>query len=267
MIRILAILLLFGALEATAQARREREWPRTFAGQPDFVFERTDVVKELEQKQKETGVAVPVITLQEMLTARPVNPIGTADAKRAKISTTAGDFVAATAGTSPTDVLMTPKDIASVDLAEFRRYLDTSLTQKLSGYKTDLKGLDFSDTLKNISVQSIVTSPIKYATINNTRYNEGDRLTLTVITKPDRQRMLELLSAELPNPDLLTADTYKQYQATVGDVLADFEAATKTGAYQKKQTLTATIAKIAPRQITLEILGKPYVLEMKWKGL
>ena len=292
---LVLLLLAISLLAGTAQAAN---WPRTFSGQPDFDFTREEVVKELQDKKTELGFEPYIATLEDIIGATEVNPFDPKPRYRqiplAGEGVTRNPFLpeqllenesvgAAASGTVGESSLVDLPDfdlIASditahlgaassttaptLDLSEFENYLD-KLARELSAPVTelDLSQVNLAPEVQQLGIQSIVTSPLKYAIINGRRYKVGDTLPMTLQIPVVASPVDRALEAELPNKNQLDAATYAAYKAVYDKVMAKYSQQQTTETVTKH--VQAYIKRIESRTVVLTIFGKEY--ELKWRLL
>jgi hypothetical protein len=273
-------------------------WPKTFSGQPDFDFTREEVIKELKGKQKELGFKPYIANLEDIMITESIDPF-TPKPRYRQIplvgeGVTRNPFLPAQllenenlnstgeeAITTPEKSLLNLPDFELIatdisahigeansattapflDLTEFETYLD-KLAAELSKPATelDLATVDLAPEVQELNIQSIVTSPLKYAIVNGRRYKVGESIPLTLKIPVVSTPVDHALIAELPNESQLDAETYAAYKAVYEKIIAKHS--TKKEELIEKN-VQAYIKNIERRTIILVIFGKEY--EIKWR--
>jgi hypothetical protein len=286
MINRLALALLLAALGAPGLAAAQIQapaagpasatrlnWPRTFAGQPDFEFSRADVVAERTRKAHEDNTGVPLLpTLNDLLEDIPLDPLGleVATAGTTTVSGTAHENLASLAGKPEVGIsASTLPDFAApadIDLTEFRNSMAQALASYLRGWHPDLRQYDLGFLLRGLTLQSLMTSPRQMATINGRRYHVGDQLKATVTLTPSDQDLIAVLEAQLPPPGTVSpaqAKRYKEaYENMVGTLAAQRQKQPQL--YQRSFVLPVTVRAIASRKVTLDFNGVTYDLAIPY---
>lgn len=362
--------LLLSTAHTTAHAQeeivKEREWPRTFAGQPDFEFSRDQIATEFRKKKgREAGKYIA--TLHNLLEERDITPFDptpiTSDIGRSKYSkesfeawvardnqpfremypdieigtgvnvrlingntvqaqliddnhvslletgrsvrievTQSGDIVEYierqninaefdllfnTASNDPSNTEgeleglpqfdFTHIDLPKIELSEadksqfrdFKSFLENVLTQSLLEDSSNVKNRDFSPEIQNITIQSIVTSPMKYTIINHHRYNEGDRFIMRVERKEEDYKYLHaLIDGYMPSQESLGEELYSQYVKVREEALKQFkEKQVVTDAdgnlLKKTEDISVIIKNIEKRKVTLSIFDQDYTVKIR----
>lgn len=265
-------LVTFLTLAATAQAQTTRggglnrlDWPRTFAGQPDFEFGRAEVIADAKGKN-----AKPVPTLADLLEDVPLDPLGLEGLKGA-------GTVSGTAEVSGTVVVGAAQDVSGgifqlpslgggddMDLTGFRRGLQQRLSEYLQNWQPDLRTFELSYLLRNLKLQGVMTSPVRQAIINGTTYRVGEQLKASVTVEPSGAELLNVMEEQIPPAHTLTPAQAAQYREAF-DTEAALVARNRQEApanFQRTFTLPVTVRAIESRKVTLELNGMTYDLSI-----
>lgn len=155
-------------------------------------------------------------------------------------------------------------------LKDFASYLENILVQSLRDSDVDLKNRDFSQEVNNISIQSIVTSPMQYVIINHRRYSVGDRFIMRVeIDENEGEKDLSaLIDGYIPSKDEVDEAVHAQYLKIKEEALKQFkEKNTPKDAEgkvkDKTQNVSVIVKDIKRRGITVSIHEQDYPLKMR----
>ena len=120
--------------------------------------------------------------------------------------------------------------------------------------------LNMQAEISRIVVQTIATSPVKYAMINGRRYTEGSVLNLPVYLIARTEDIVKEVDLQMPNPAQLGAQTQKTYKAIRDEVIKDFvqDRNKRPNAYKAKHMLQVEIVEIKRRQVIIKVLEKTY---------
>ena len=290
-------LFLLAAVPVFAQ---EASWPRTFSGQPDFDFQRSIIVQELQDKKKELGFEPFIANMQDLLTDRKIDPFTPKPRYRRSPSTKKGDTTAnpflptqlvdneAVAITNSEDIsltglpeydidlstldlsLLSPSDNVSetvVDVKDFEKFLNrVAGKQTLEFEKPDLTIYDYSGEVQNLTLQSISTSPVKYVVIKNQRYTEGDQFSIAVKISPKPLDIGKIIDQHMPSALSVPAETFKEYVALRDKAVKEYEARAKKASQEASagyHNITVTVKKIEHRKVKLDIFDRSYSLKLK----
>ncbi len=270
--KILLSLLLASSILAApvhAQSAKALVWPKTFSGQPDFVFIKADVVKEALTKAKEEGAEPPTsATLDDVLNAQTtVTPLQL-EAPNPKIKTDDSSEVSSVSISTPAQQDATLPDVladALLDVSEFKAVLETAAHSAVRKARVNLKKYDFRADLARLTLQAVVRSPNKYAIINQHRYTEGDRLHITVPVQINADDIKMALNAHMPPQSALPPERYAQYVKTRDEVMTEFNTEQNAGNIKRSQRVAVKIKRIESRKVILNIDGKDYDLEIKYR--
>lgn len=152
-------------------------------------------------------------------------------------------------------------------LEAFASFLENIITQATKARDADIKDIDFRTEFSKLSIQSIVTSPYSYATINNHRYSIGDRIPIKVtLATRDTSEMEDLINSYMPNEKAITAESFTQYRLLKEEALKQFMERTgqnNTKSSNELHKISATIKDIQSRKIILNLFETDYTLEIK----
>lgn len=265
-------------------------WPKTFNGQPDFDFDRTEVVIELENKKEELGFDPYVATVGDLLAEEPVDPFDPKPRYRKdKKSGNNNPFLPpqlveseALANTEDASLtaLLPANDVSAgvsldvsktdetVDLSEFEAYLTNLVERKGVHFTTpDLSTRNLSSELAFVRVQSVVTSPEKYAILNRKKYRPGDRFTLRVKVKATPVDIEPMLEKHMPPRASIDSATWAKYEAIKAKILEDYAKKAEEKAKEAKGTykqLPIIVKRVEHRAVVLRLYEREYRLKMKW---
>lgn len=266
-----SLLLLASVIAAPthAQQKQNLNWPKTFSGQPDFVFIKDDVIKEALTKAKEEGAEPPTsATLDDILTQKTtVTPLQL-EAPNPRLETAQPDDLPTTSIATPTTPDATLPDVvadALLDVSEFKKVLEVAAQSAVRKARVNLNKYDFRPDLARLTLQAVVTSPNQYAIINQHRYGVGDRLHITVPVQISEDDIKTALNAHMPPASALPPERYAQYETTRQDVLTAFKAEQSAGKIRRTQRVPVQIKRIESRKVILSINGKDYDLEIKYR--
>lgn len=250
-------------------------WPRTFTGQPDFAFTREEVLKEAKGRavngnEPLMGLAPTLAELSNDETR--FDPLGLA-----KLSSATTVSRTDTSPTAPAQTLM-EKLLANasalpsfstsytVDMNEFSTTLNQTIRSTVSGWKPDKTRYSYEGLIGGLTLQAVVTSPVRYAIINGQRYGEGDTFQLKVpVNVPDAE-ITEALRKKLPVSGTVPASAYEQYEAAYENAIAAFaEERNRDPAVGRQDlSLPVTVQSIQPRKVKLGVNGEEHELLIKF---
>ena len=257
----LALMAAFGV--HTAAHAQETDWPRTFSGQPDFDFTRSEVLTEHARQVAEEGASeITPATLADVLQNIVLTPLNIPSEENNSESGLDNAFLA-TLPTLQQPEAELPSAAAAdttLDLSAFKAELKRDVERALTALQPDPTLVPLRKELQRVVVQAVVTSPQKYVTINGRRFAEGDRFALPVTVTLTQSRLEELLTKRLPPAETLPADLHQSYQTVLNDVLAEAETERRknSAAFSRNTQVDVRILTIAPRRVTLEVLGQTF---------
>ncbi|PIZ31723.1 MAG: hypothetical protein COY40_01275 [Alphaproteobacteria bacterium CG_4_10_14_0_8_um_filter_53_9] len=264
------LLLLSGmALPVLAQQTR-LDWPRTFTGQPDFEFTRSDIIKDATESATRQGQPVPTPpTLEDLLDDVELTPLDApviaSPAGTEEVQDATAD--AATTKAARGNILPLLQAEREVDMSEFKTMLHAALKQQVDAYHIDPVRTDTSYLLRNLILQTVVTSPIQYAMINGKRYSVGETLQVPLSLGPSDVEQLALLETLMPPPESMTPSLYAQYEEAKEQVVATLASRKQSQptVYQKTFTLPVTLVGVAPRKVQVQFQGQRYELALPYR--
>jgi len=158
-------------------------------------------------------------------------------------------------------------DRERVDLTDFISFLENILIKATGLVESNLKDKDFTSSLKDVDLQSIVTSPFKYVVINNQRYGLGDNFKLAVNIKLSKTQNIEkLIKPYIPNEKKISKELYAEYVKLKDQAIAKYNeriGQNKSETNGDSHNIIVTIKSIEHRKVVLGIFGKDYPLELK----
>lgn len=150
---------------------------------------------------------------------------------------------------------------------EFKRFLERLLRQTLEKEQAKLNMQDFSDDIKQIRIDSIVTSPLKYAVLDGEKYSEKERFFLSV-QRPQGQNtdFRAIVEQYLPPRDAMAPDMYQSFINEANNVIEKYEAelGIKAGGTARMAThkVGVTVKEISHRKVVLTIGDRDYPLKI-----
>jgi hypothetical protein len=241
-------------------------WPRTFAGQPDFEFSRADVVDDYYKQGKNQK---PLPTLQDLLEGATIDPLGLAVPVSKTVSgtavsgTTAAIVINEGSGAEPSQTELPALNVpAGLDLSEFKGAMQQRLREYLQNWNPDLRSYELSYLLRGLQLGGVMTSPERRAIINGVSYAVGDQLKASITVTPSDDELLNVLQEQMPDAKGLTPLQIKAYQQAYADEVAEIakQRKEKPSLYQRIFTLPVTVRAIQSRKVTLEFNGVTYDL-------
>lgn len=275
---LLVVLMPVAAWAQTASKAQGLEWPRLLSGQPDFAFTRGEAFQEALSKANRDGTEAPkAYGLADLMDDKTeLDPLGL---ERPIVSSTLAGVAdaAAASGTAPIQAVIDPlmanvmalpslNTSYTLDLSEFKASLVHALSSTVAGWRPQTGGFSFGDVANGLVLQAIVTSPEKYAVINDQRYAEGDTFQLRLpVAVPDTE-INSALQTRLPVSGTLSADVAAQYQKAYEEVLGAFYAARSANPSLGQQAVMVpvNIKAIEPRKVVLDIRGEEHVLQVRF---
>lgn len=246
------------------------EWPQTFSGQPDFVFEKQELVKETLTKAKEEGRESPTLpTLDDLLLHsggyNPLNLNKIADERDEPAAAEVTLGLLSTVTPVQQNVLPDVLAEALLDVSEFKVVMENAATTAIRKARVDMNKYNFEKDLARLVLQAVVTSPTQYAIINGRRYHTGDRLHISVPVRVGEDDILAALNAHMPPADAVSEDRYAQYEAARDEVVKAFGEKQAAGGITRMQRIGVKVKRIESRRVVLSVDGKDYDLEIKYR--
>lgn len=156
------------------------------------------------------------------------------------------------------------------NLTAFAQFLENIIKQEEKSQKADLKNIDFRQYLSSLVLQSVSTSPEKYAVINDIRFIEGDRIPIRVSYTPKTREDIEkVIDTYMPSQTSLPENIYGQYVNLKNATLEQYEDEQKSQTVQfdelgEKQIVNGYIKRIESRRVILSILEKEYPVVIRF---
>lgn len=269
-----------GLMGSVALAQPAYEWPRTFTGQPDFDFNKQEVVAERQKRANEgEQISAAPATWLNLLRDSSITPYTIKTAQDEKDQTdpeNVGSLQAelnAALDSSPTSSVVDPdqpittkedsEKSQSRKMAEFKDFLTNALEQNLPNVPASQREINVNKILKELNIQTIATSPAKYVLINNRRYHEGEVVRIPVRVPPDVKAVESLLASYLPDPAIVGNESFKAYNEIKQSVFKAFVRKRASNAkYMKDVPLEIHIKTITPQKFTANILNKKHVVQL-----
>ena len=150
---------------------------------------------------------------------------------------------------------------------EFKRFLERLLRQTLQKEQKNLGLQDFSQDIKKIKIDSIVTSPFKYAVLDGEKYSEKERFFLSV-QRPQGQNtnFRAIVEQYIPPKDSMDAGMHQSFLNEANGVIEQYErelgieAGTATRMATHK--IGVTVKEIGHRKVILTIGDRDYPLKI-----
>ena len=155
------------------------------------------------------------------------------------------------------------------NLEEFAIFLGNIIRQARKNDYTAINEKELKKQLTEIVLQSVAASPFSYAIINNTRYQQGDRLAITLSRGEKSADALEkVINTYMPSQTGLPEEIYSQYVLLKEKALSEYSktdfASPKTAiSLEKSYKIYAIIEHIGPRHVILNINNRRYPLTVR----
>lgn len=287
-VALLALLAIFVAPLAHAQNQlrpashaNKLEWPRTFSGQPDFLFTRDEAMTEARARAAREKEPLPLTpSLKQLIEDdSALDPLGI---NKVEVTTSTATDISGT-DVSETDIVNTGQtlmerlmaqavDLPTVtatgkpDLTEFSRQLNATISSTIARWQPSAGRYNFEAVINGLVLQAIVTSPVKYAVINQQRYEEGETFRITVpMSVPDAE-IQDAMRTRMPVSGTLPESLMKSYDEVYKTTLDNFNFYRNKNPAIGQQTLVlpVRITSIAPRQVMLDVNGQSYALTIRY---
>lgn len=267
---------------SSSSKAQKLEWPRTFSGQPDFAFTRDEALLEARTRSEKENEPLPLSpSLQQLVNDdSTLDPLGVNAPKKDVSSTDPSD----TTVTDPSDTqpmngqslmerlmaqsvaLPTVAAVAAPDLTEFKARLNATITQTVANWQPQSGRYNFDAVIHGLVLQAIVTSPLKYAVINQQRYAEGETFRISVPMSVPDDILATALRAQMPVSGTLPASLQASYDDAYQNALGTFNAKRAQTPEIGQQTLILPVRVVAimPRQVQLDLNGQPYTLSIRY---
>lgn len=263
---------------STSSKAQRLEWPRTFSGQPDFAFTREEALTEARTRATREGQPMPLApTLPQLLNDDSVlDPMNVLAPKVELVTDASGTTVSetlVTRGQSLMERLMSQAvDLPAMaapekpDLTEFSAQLSATVTRTVANWQPQAGSYNFEGVLAGLVLQAIVTSPVKYAVINQQRYTEGETFRITVPVPVPEAEITRAMDARMPVSGMLPESTMDGYREVYRNILSGFNAKRNLNPSLGQQTLVlpVRITGITARQVLLDVNGQPYALTIRY---
>lgn len=258
---------------------RSLPWPRTFTGQPDFVFTKEEVAAERVRKGAELGLIFTQPTLKDIFThsvdaSKLLSPLTEPDIIDDSLATAEDIENAEISALENLDEYVTDTnelpDLADeapvLDLSEFRAHLYKLIDQTVQNATLNEANLNITQELQRIIIQTIALSPQKYAIVNNQRVHEGQKFMLPVTLTTTPETINAVLDKALPPENLLLPETFALYKELRDEVASDYAKthAISPAAHQITRPLPVTIKAIRHRQIDIKVGNKIHTINVSF---
>ena len=262
------------AQRSASRPQKRLEWPRTFGGQPDFEFEKTEALRQLQTERRQLGQPTPVpASLADVLAAEGLDPLAnavvvspTAQAEGADVSGSLPFLEAALPSFTPA-ALPTTEQAVELDLTELETAMVQTALDVVQQYNPlQLAGgavFDFGYLADFVQVQAIMVSPRASAVLNGTRLLPGETLPITLHLAPPDSALVAAMQALLPRASspAVQQSYAAAYERAVGALNA--QRAANPVAFTTPVQLPLKLLAVAPRAVTVELNGKTYDLPLK----
>lgn len=267
---------------ATSSKAQRLEWPRTFSGQPDFAFTRDEALAEARARAARENAPLPMApTLPLLLNDDAAfDPLGINKIMVSETTVDASGTIIETSGTVPANngqslmerLMAQAVDLPAVastakpDLTEFNAQLSATISNTIANWQPQPGKYDFGGVLNSLSLQAIVTSPVKYAVINQQRYVEGETFRITVPLQVPESEITAAMRVQMPVSGTLPATLQASYEEAYTAILGGYTAKRNLNPTLGQQTLVLPVRIIAitPRQVMLDVNGQSYALQIRY---
>ncbi len=265
----------------TSRAAR-LEWPRTFTGQPDFLFTRDEARADARTRAARENEPMPLSpSLQQLVEDdSTLDPLGLTAPTQQVAGDASGTTVSGTdtitlspRGLSLMDRLMaqtldlpTVSTTAAPDLTEFTNQLNAAITNATANWQPSPGGYNFESVLNSLVLQAIVTSPVRYAVINQQRYAEGEVFRINVPVQVPDTVLQDAMTRLMPAPGALPAALEESYAAAYKKTWENYVFKRNQNPELGRQALVlpVRITGITARQVLLDVNGQPYALQIRY---
>lgn len=259
------------------------EWPRTFSGQPDFLFTRDEAMTEARARAAREKEPLPLTpSLKQLM--EDDGSLDPLSIKTPDVSDTVADVSGSgTEGVSETDIVPTGQSLmdrlmaqavdlpivsstTQTDMTEFSRQLGATISSTIANWQPTADRYNFEAVINSLVLQAIVTSPVKYAVINQQRYQEGETFRLTVPMSVPDATIQTAMDARMPVSGTLPEALMTSYAAAYKTAWDNFQFYRNKNPSIGQQTmvLPVRITTISQRQVTLDVNGQTYNLSIRY---
>jgi hypothetical protein len=257
------------------------EWPRTFGGQPDFLFTRDEAMADARARAARENEPLPLTPSLKQLVEddTPLDPLGILAPKAEDVAVVSGsDVTSETSINAPRGQTLMERlmaqavDLPTVaatgkpDLTEFNNQLAAAITTTVAGWQPQPGRYSFDAVLNGLTLQAIVTSPVRYAVINQQRYAEGETFRISVpLMVPDTD-IHAAMDRLMPVSGTLPAELQSGYDEAYKTAWNNFAFKRNQDPALGRQTmvLPVRITAISARQVMLDVNGQPYALQIRY---
>ncbi len=250
------------------------KWPRTFSGQPDFDFDRDEVVNERKEKKEENEeILAEPSTWDDVMIDKKIDPflIGKQD-KENKNNVTITKMAGGDTLASFADISFSGSELptlgvsATIDLSNFKNFLENIIDDALTNAQPNYTQVNVQSILDDIRVQSIVKSPNKYVMINGQKFVEKDILLIQIPLMPIPEEIVAEVDANMPDPVQIGKSAFKQYKDMRDSVVKEFNEnrQNKPRQYRRNHPLMIKIESIKSRKVVIGLMNEHYDIELKY---
>lgn len=269
MVSLRPILLLSLTLSTTITGAyaQSYSWPSTsFRGQPDFNFNRAEVLEGNQKVQQAgRGKALSSETIApsigSVIQAPLVNPFNKDAVGREQQQQVPNIELNIQVPQLPE---LTIEDQLNLD--EFSAYLNSLVETASQQTNVDLSEVDFNKELNKVVISAMMTSPDPYVIINGKKFRPGDRFLLPVQVNESTDRIERMISGQMPPPSSVTTSTFQKFEALKDEALQRYRQ--KRAQFQQENAnanthnVSVTIKEIKHRKVVVSALGEEYTLNI-----
>ncbi|MCP5405449.1 MAG: hypothetical protein H6922_04415 [Pseudomonadaceae bacterium] len=265
-----ALLLAVSGSVATAQTRAANDiWPRTFTGQPDFEFSKADALADRNQSvTAEGGEPFAPPTLADLLDDETVNPLAIPTAADEEAGTATPAQRAKLPAIKLDNTSLPAVSATRVDTSAFKESLQRIIQHKVNDFVLQQGRYSLDHVIRRLTLQAVVTSPVKYAVIDGRRYHVGESFLVPVYAGPSQHDLLIALAANVPasGGDDGRAEGTAPYKVAYDEVVKALVAnmAGNPRALQRRFNLPATVVDIQHRKVLLDFNGQRHELVIRY---
>ncbi|MBI1309335.1 MAG: hypothetical protein GC129_05780 [Proteobacteria bacterium] len=268
----LLFLLVLPAAAAHAQAAVTKadsfDWPKSFSGQPDFAFTRAEALDEATSRAKQENEPAPALpTLPDLINDESkIDPLHLYHAQDVSSTTSSNTLALPVAAAPKASQLPSFSNSYRADLSEFRATLAQTVSETIATWHPDASRYSFGGLVNGLTLQTVSTSPVRYAVINGHRYEPGSSFQLKAPVSVPEDAIATALQAKMPVKGVLTDDLYSKYNAAYEEALSNFNAARTANPAVARQNLTVPVVvrSIEPRRVVLSVGGEEHELTVKF---
>ncbi len=261
-------LLIFSLLFFTPSAyAQEVDWPATSgSGQPEFDFSRQDLGSEAQSdkplaargqvKVRSSGTD----SMSSLIRRDLVDPFNEEEQQESI------PLLQQLPDTIDIPELPTAEIQEKLNLDEFKNYLNTIVNTAPAQATPDLTNYNFEKDLNKIVISSLMVKPRPYVVINNQRFSIGDRFLMPISLSLDEDRIVQLIDAQMPDPESVSQEAYAEFEALREEAIANYRKKNADGQgvfNANTHNVSVTITGIEHRKVRLSVEGEEFVLPIR----